>query len=251
MVQIIIGIVSLMRTVLIDLPPKLLALIASLWMALILFLHRRRRSRSGATGAQAAVRILAAHRLQTNVQGVRGWLVDCYLPRQDTIALSEGVFHGTSIGVLGIAAHEVGHALQARRWFAPWCARRLLVLPANLGLTLCLWVWLTGMILRDQRIVLAGIACFGPYLLFLLCELVCEADASRRGVHELVRHGLLDREESRIARRILRSALATYVAAFVGSAAALTFLLCSLDWPVLLDQLPLLQQQMKLLLPGN
>jgi hypothetical protein len=239
MIQLVGLILGVIRWVLIDLPPRVLAAVALGWLSLTIWLHRRRRPQSEATGAEAACRILARHDLKTRVCAVRGWLVDCYLPQTDTIALSERTYHGTSIGALSVAAHEAGHALQSRRWFLPWTLRQALVPFANLGLALCLWVWLIGSVLEEQSILMAAAACFGLYVAFLLAQLVCEIDASRRGVRELVRCGLLQPVESRIARRILRPAAWTYGATFVGSMLGLAFFLSSLDWSGVAARLPL------------
>jgi hypothetical protein len=85
---------------------------------------------------------------------------------------------------------------------------------------------------------LAALACFAFYLLYLLLELVCEIDASRRAVRELLRHGFLQESESRVARRILCAALGTYLAAFGGTALALTLFLPQVDWLDLLGGHP-------------
>jgi len=238
MLQLISLILSVLRWVLIELPQRVLAAVALGWLSLTIWLYRHHRPQSEATGADAACRILARYDLKTRVCAVRGWLVDSYLPQTDTIALSERTYHGTSIGALSIAAHETGHALQSRRWFLPWTLRQAIVPFANLGLALCLWVWLIGSVLEEQSILMAAAGCFGLYVAFLLAQLVCEIDASRRGVRELIRCGLLQPAESRIARRVLRPAAWTYGTAFVGSMLGLAFFLSYLDWSAVADRLP-------------
>ncbi len=232
------NIVFLLLWAILFLPPRLLTLLALMWLGVVLWFHRKRHNRRGITGAEAAASILAGRKLKTKVVAVEDTLADCYLPQLDTVVLSERTFDGTSIGAVSIAAHEAGHALQRKRWFVPWIARRLLAWPAGVGLALCLWIWGIGIVLEDQRVLLAAASCFGLYIFFLLLELVCEIDASRRAVRELVRHSILNKSESRIARRILRSAFVTYIASFIGSALGLVFFLSSLDWPALIDQLP-------------
>lgn len=239
----------LIRKVLIDLPPRLLALVALAWLGLVLFLYRRRLAHSNATGAEAATRILTGHGMLTRVVMAPGVLVDCYLPQTNTVSLGERTFHGNSIGALAVAAHEAGHALQHGRWYLPWCVRELLAVPAGIGLISCLWVWFLGMVMEDQRVLWAATGLFGLYMLFLLAGLVCEVDASRRGVRELIVHGLLDNAEAKVARRILRSALATYLAAFVGSTFALWLFASCLDWTPILDRLPIAADRLAGLLP--
>lgn len=86
--------------------------------------------------------------------------------------------------------------------------------------------------------MLAGLGCCTFYLLYLPLELVCEIDASRRGVRELLRHGFLQKSEFRVTRRILRAALGTYLAAFGGTGLALTFFLPQVNWGDLHGQHP-------------
>lgn len=224
--------------VILFLPARLLALVALMGLGVVLWLHRKRHNRRGMTGAGAAAVILTRRGLNTRVTAMKGWLTDCYLPKPDVIVLSERTFNSTSIGAVSIAAHEAGHAIQRKRWFAPWIARRLLAWPAGWGVALSLWVWGVGMMLSNQRVLLTAAGCFGLYLLFLLLELVCELDASRRGVRELLRCGILDKGEARIARRVLRATLVTYLAVLAGSALVLTLFLSSLDWHALVAQLP-------------
>ncbi len=100
----------------------------------------------------------------------------------------------------------------------------------GLGLGLCFWIWLIGSTLEDQRWLLAALACFVASLLLLLLQLVCEADASRLAIRELLRHGLVDRAESRVARRVLVSAFATYLAAFAASLLALGIFVPGIRW---------------------
>lgn len=222
--------IFVLRFAVVELPQRLVALVACVGLAVMLWLHRRHHSHRGLTGGEVAETILRQNRLRTQLGVTGGWLSDHYLPTDDMVVLSERVFHGTSIGALGVAAHEAGHALQANRLLSAWWPMRLWSPFGGLGLGLCFWLWLVGSILEDQWWLLAALACFGAYLLLLLLQLVSEADASRLAIRELLRHGLIDRAESRVARRILRSALATYVAAFAASSVALAVLLPGMSW---------------------
>ena len=221
----------LLRFVMVELPRRVTALLACAALGIVLWRYRRYESRRAITGAEVAATILSKNGLRTHVCVVHGWLSDCYLPREDTVALSEQVFAGTNIGALSIAAHEAGHAIQANRLLSPWWPMRFWSPIGGLGLGLCFWLWLAGSIVEDQRWALATFGCFGAYLLFLLLQIVCESDASRRAVRELLRHGLIDRAEFRVARRILRSALVTYIAAFAASSVLLAVFLPGIKWP--------------------
>src|SRR5687767_10370518 len=67
----------------------------------------------GLTGAAIAKQILAVNGIRdVRVEPVGGFLSDHYDPRSKTLRLSPDVYEGRSIAAAGIAAHEVGHAIQ-------------------------------------------------------------------------------------------------------------------------------------------
>lgn len=225
-----IALLKLLRIVLMDVPQRFLAFLASCVLGLVVWLHRRHRAASQITGSQAAATILAGHQLDTKVYRVKGWLVDGYYAKKNVILLSASNFDSMTIGALSIASHEVGHVLQARRWYVPYWLSWLLARPAQWALAVSFWLWLIGAAAEDQQFVLAGVGCFTFYIVYMVLELLCEIDASRRGVRELLRYGFLQESESRVARRILRAALGTYLAAFAGAGLALTLLLPQVHW---------------------
>ena len=171
----------------------MLAFIGCLILAVMLWLYRKRISNSNVNGGQAAATILAANGLSVPVYRGEGWLSDCYLVKEDRILLSPGVFDGTSVGALGVAAHEAGHALQAHSGSMPWWLMRLSSPLAAVAFGLSFWIWLIGSTIEDQQWLLVALGCLGVYLLYLIVELVCEVDASRRGLKELCRLGLVRR----------------------------------------------------------
>lgn len=232
------ALLKLLRIVLMDVPQRFLAFLASCVLGLTVWLHRRHRAVSQVTGSHAAATILAKNQLGTKVYRIEGWLVDGYYPKRNAILLSANNFDSMTIGALSIASHEVGHVLQARRWYVPYWLSWLLARPAQWALAISFWLWLIGAAAEDQEFVLAGVGCFAFYLIYMVLELLCEIDASRRGVRELLRHGFLQENESRVARRILRAALGTYLAAFAGAGLALTFLLPQIHWRNLLGNHP-------------
>src|SRR5258708_11195422 len=65
------------------------------------------------SGAAAARHILDQSGLQDiDVQATQGYLSDHYDPRDKTVHLSAEVYHSQTMAAVGIAPHEVGHALQ-------------------------------------------------------------------------------------------------------------------------------------------
>jgi Zn-dependent membrane protease YugP len=129
-----------LRVVLMDVPQRVLACSASCCLGLIIWAHRHHRASSHISGGQAAAAILASHLTDMKVYRVEGWLVDCYYPKKNAILPSASNFEGTTVGAISIAAHEVGHALQARRWYAPYWLSWLLAKPAEIALAVCFWL---------------------------------------------------------------------------------------------------------------
>ncbi|MGY8639550.1 MAG: zinc metallopeptidase [Verrucomicrobiales bacterium] len=74
----------------------------------------------GITGSEVAERILRENGI-TDVKVVRGrgLLADFYDPEKKRLSLSPQHFNGSTYSAIGVAAHEVGHALQHKDGFRP------------------------------------------------------------------------------------------------------------------------------------
>ena len=187
-------------------------------------------TRSGLTGADVAQRILQANGINgVKIEGIRGTLTDHYDPRTKTLRLSEGV-HGTrSIAAAGIAAHEVGHAIQHAQNYGPLKFRSAWVPVANLGGGLSMFVIMGALAMggaataTGQSLAAAGVLMFATTTVFTLITLPVEFDASRRALATLESGGVMPQDEIAGARKVLSAAALTYVAAFVTSLLTLLF----------------------------
>ena len=83
----------------------------------------------------------------------------------------------------------------------------------NAASTLSTYLVVLGLILSFQPLAYIGVGCFAFAVLFQLVTLPVEFDASRRALAELSACGRLTEEELDGARRVLRAAAMTYVAA--------------------------------------
>ena len=109
--------------------------------------YSRVRSRTGMTGAEAAMRLLNSQGIyDVTVRPVSGNLTDHFDPRTKTVNLSESVYHATSVAAIGVAAHECGHAMQHNEGYAPLRFRSALVPVANFGSQLSWPLILIGVI---------------------------------------------------------------------------------------------------------
>ncbi len=144
-------------------------------------------------------------------------LDDHYDPSAKALFLSPVVYGGASVAALGVAAHEVGHAIQDAKGYAPMRWRSALVPAANIGSNLGLWMVILGVFLQIAGIAWLGIGAFALGTLFALLTLPVELDASSRAMQMLTNLGLVDRTEYGQAKSVLRAAAFTYVAALAAS----------------------------------
>jgi Zn-dependent membrane protease YugP len=174
------------------------------------------RSASGLTGVETATKILADNGIyDVTVAHVQGNLNDHYDPRSKTINLSDATYGSTSVAAVGVAAHEVGHAIQDNKSYAPLRIRAGLVPVANLGSTIAWPLILVGFFINHESSMLfinAGIILFSGALLFQVVTLPVEFNASKRAMVALESNGILSREELGMSRRVLSAAALTYVA---------------------------------------
>ena len=176
------------------------------------------RSRSGLTGADVARAILQANNIHdVKVEPVQGSLTDHYDPSSKTLRLSEPVYASDSVAALGVAAHEVGHAIQHATRYAALQFRSAWVPVAGIGSNIGYIVMLIGLGLAagggSMTMAWIGVALFATATVFTLITLPVEFDASRRALVTLENSGVLVGEEIDGARSVLNAAALTYVAA--------------------------------------
>ena len=178
----------------------------------------------GKTGSEVARRILDAHGLfNVRIERVHGHLTDHYDPRSHVLRLSESVYDSTSPSAVGVAAHEVGHAIQHAEKYAPIEWRTKLVPAVNFASRFSWIAIMLGLIFIYMSPILgnymlsAGIILFSATTLFHLVTLPCEFNASRRAMTELELCGWYSEDELGMSRKVLTAAALTYVAALAMS----------------------------------
>lgn len=183
------------------------------------------RIQSGLTGAEVASAILAdAGIFDVRIQETRGFLSDYYNPMDKTLNLSSEVFHGRSASSAGVAAHEVGHAIQHAQNYFPMWLRSAIVPAANIGSNLGPWLVILGIIISAGKPIIGtniatiGVLLFGIATLFSLVTVPVEFDASFRAKKCLARLNILAPGRERdVVAGVLFAAGLTYVAAAVSS----------------------------------
>lgn len=171
------------------------------------------------TGADAAQRVLAHNGVRgVRIERIAGDLTDHYDPKTNVIRLSDGVYDSTSTAAIGVACHEAGHAVQYASNYTPIKLRAAIIPVTNFGSKLAMPLILLGLILSfmgnfSYALVYLGIACFGLSLVFQLVTLPVEFNASRRAVRAISDAGILTQQELTGAKKTLKAAAMTYVAA--------------------------------------
>ncbi len=174
-------------------------------------------TRSGMTGAAAAKAIMdSAGVLNVDIGAIPGEMTDHYDPTQKIVNLSEGVYGSDSIAAVGIAAHEVGHAIQDAHQYAPMKLRHFIYPVSSIGSTLAWPLIMFGIFFGHGSalwVLHLGIYLFAASVAFTIVTLPVEFNASRRAVQALAKGGYLTTDELDGVRKVLRAAALTYVAA--------------------------------------
>lgn len=184
-------------------------------------------SGAGKSAAAVARELLDRAGLSSvRIERVGGSLTDHFDPRAQVLRLSDSTFDNGSAAAVGVAAHEVGHAIQHAENYAPIVIRSKLV-PVTSFASRTSWIFiLVGAILTafagllgefGMYLLFAGIVLFAVTTLFQLVTLPCEFDASRRALAGLRETGEYTSSELAGARKVLSAAALTYVAALAVS----------------------------------
>lgn len=180
---------------------------------------------SGLTGADVAKAILMdAGITDVKVLMHQGFLSDHYNPLNKTLNLSREVYYGRNASAAGVAAHEVGHAIQHAQGYFPLWLRSFIVPAANVGSNLGPWLVILGIILMSAgralgySIAIVGVLLFALATFFTLITVPVEFDASSRAKKALARMEVVAQgREYNTVSGVLFAAGLTYVAAAISS----------------------------------
>ncbi|MDH3612980.1 MAG: zinc metallopeptidase [Gammaproteobacteria bacterium] len=192
-----------------------------LWVRRVLERYSLPADRYSGTGAQLARHLLDKHGLN-DVAVEKTPEGDHYDPEAKAVRLTEDKFDSRSLTAITVAAHEVGHALQDHQGYAPLKIRSQLVRASRnverLGAGVLLVSPFIGALTRAPGLGVlmfgAGMLTLGTTTLIHLATLPTEFDASfGRALPMLDEHRILKSVDRPHARRLLRAAALTYVAA--------------------------------------
>lgn len=168
----------------------------------------------GMTGRMCAEALLrSAGIYDVRVESVSGNLTDHFDPKAKVIRLSESVYSSSSVAAIGVAAHEAGHAIQHNVGYFPIKIRQAIIPVCQIGSNLAMPLILLGLFISATGLCEIGLLLFSLSALFQLVTLPVEFNASRRALEYLENGMGLNMDEMKAARKVLRSAAMTYVAA--------------------------------------
>lgn len=152
------------------------------------------------------------------VQKISGELTDNFNPKTKVVSLSESVYDSNSIASIGVAAHEVGHAIQYNKGYFPMKIRQLTIIASNITSSMLMPLLIIGLIFNyffayvGLWIIFIGLLSYFLAFLANLVTLPVEFNASKRALKILQTDGHLTPTETNQARRVLNAAAMTYVA---------------------------------------
>ena len=185
--------------------------------------YQNQQSQRRITGAQAARMMLDYNGLRNvPIDQITGSLTDHYDPTANVIRLSSSVYGNTSTAAIGVACHEVGHALQYASGYAPVKVRSAIIPITNFGSKLATPLIMVGLIIGAFSyyftfLAYIGVALFAICTFFQLVTLPVEFNASKRALQSIQQYRLLNDSEITGAREVLNAAALTYVAALAVS----------------------------------
>ena len=175
--------------------------------------YNKMPSSRGMSAADIARQILDSNGLyNVQVTRVSGELTDHYDPRTNTVALSAPVYDSVSVGAIGVAAHEVGHAIQYAENYTPIRIRMAILPVAQFGSSAWILFFILGIVFNMPILRGIGIGLFAAIVLFQLITLPVEFNASHRALATIKNQGILFGAEYRGAKKTLTAAAMTYVA---------------------------------------
>lgn len=168
------------------------------------------------TGFDVARMILDKNGLtDVHVLETPGELSDHYDPKRKVVKLSKGIYSGTSVASIAVAAHECGHAIQDKEGYLFLKIRHALVPIANITSNIGYIFIVLGFILEYFDLFFLGIGLSSFGILFQLVTLPVEYNASSRAKELLNEYNVTDEREADGVKVMLNSAALTYVASLV------------------------------------
>jgi Zn-dependent membrane protease YugP len=163
---------------------------------------------------------------------------DYYDPVDKTLVLSPRTARRSTVLSVGVAGHEVGHAIQDAEGYPLMRLRTSLARWLIVLSTISPFAFIGGFFLGSVALMWIAIGILALQVLFAFLTLPVEFNASSRAVDLLEKRRMIVPEEEDNVRRVLRAAAFTYLVSVAVRVAAFLFwfvLLAAatgLEWPL-------------------
>lgn len=198
-----------------------LAMLPQMWVKKVLAENSHERADFPGTGGEFARHLLDEMKLgEVKVEQTN--LGDHYDPQAKVVRLTPQHMNGRSLAAVVVAAHEVGHAMQDATGYKPLQARTQLATKAHnierIGSIVMLSAPVVMVLVKAPVLAIvqigAGLLILASTILMHITTLPVEFDASfRRALPVLQAGRYINPDDMVAARRILKAAALTYVAA--------------------------------------
>ena len=129
-------------------------------------------NKKGFSAAEVARKILNLNGLyDITIERVAGNLTDHFDPKARVIRLSDSTYSSSSVGAIGVAAHEVGHALQHAEGYVPIKIRNSIVPVVQFSSYLAWPLAIIGIIVGNSALANFGVLLFTAVVAFQIITL--------------------------------------------------------------------------------
>lgn len=193
----------------------------ALWIRYVMWRHSSEYEDMPGTGGELAEHLVDRFELEgvTVEEGVSGG--DHYNPADRIVSLSPEVYHCKSVTAVAVAAHEVGHAIQFTRGEPVSQLRERYMGKAvrirQAGTLILMSIPVVTLVFKSPVMIIAavvvGVVTMLASVLMYVAILPEEFDASFRKALPILEEGYVPEDQIAGARKVLRAAALTYVAA--------------------------------------
>lgn len=186
--------------------------------------HDRYENAGHVNGLEAARELLDQAGLQNvGLRIVGGLAGDYYDPAEKVLVLSPRTARRATVLAIGVASHEVGHAVQDAEGYPFIRLRTLLGRWLIVFSTISPLAFIGGFFLGSVFLMWLAVGILAFQVLFAFVTLPVEFNASRRAVSLLQERRMIVFEEQPAVRRVLRAAALTYLVSVAVRVATLLF----------------------------
>lgn len=174
----------------------------------------------GLTSFELLVYFISNLNLNVKVSEYSTGLNNSYNIKRRLIVLSEDVFSSKSVASLSVSMHELGHAIQhhnkSKLFYLYYGLSILNKITSFLIFPLIIFL-IVSLFLADFYLKMALILLLAFYVVNLLIRLIIiplEKNASNIALNLIIEHNVFDKNELKIAKKLLRLAYTTYIGGF-------------------------------------